>query len=92
MSAAAMSDPGIGPVFASFDDVTIRITPVSWIARDMATLDAQAFGGRLERADICCRWIDGDAGAGGLDAFLRMLRNGPMRAHLLWFSSHRRRF
>jgi hypothetical protein len=27
-----------------------------------------------------------------LDAFLRMLRNGPKRAHLLWFSSHRRRF
>ncbi len=42
-----MSDPGIGPVFASFDDVTIRITPVSWIAWDMATLDAQPFGGRL---------------------------------------------
>jgi nitroimidazol reductase NimA-like FMN-containing flavoprotein (pyridoxamine 5'-phosphate oxidase superfamily) len=47
MSAAAVSDPGIGPVFASFDDVTIRLTPVSWTKWDMAVLDSQAFGGRL---------------------------------------------
>lgn len=47
LSAEAIADPGIGPVFASFDDVTIKITPGSWISWDMATLDAQAFGGRL---------------------------------------------
>ena len=47
LSAEAMSDPGIGPVFAAFDDVTIRLTPVSWMSWDMAGLDAQAFGGRL---------------------------------------------
>lgn len=47
MSAAAMSDPHIEPVFASFDDVTIQLSPLSWTAWDMATLDAQAFGGRL---------------------------------------------
>lgn len=47
MSAAALSDPHVGPVFASFDDVTLRITPVSWIAWDMKVLDAQAFGGRM---------------------------------------------
>lgn len=47
LSSAAMSDPLIGPVFASFDDVTIQITPTSWITWDMAMLDAQAFGGRL---------------------------------------------
>jgi PPOX class probable F420-dependent enzyme len=47
MSAAAMSDPHIEPVFASFDDVTVRITPVSWTSWDMVVLDAQAFGGRL---------------------------------------------
>lgn len=47
MSAAAMSDPRIEPVFASFDDVTIRLSPNSWTAWDMAALDAQAFGGRL---------------------------------------------
>lgn len=47
MSAAAMSDPRIEPVFASFDDVTIRLSPTSWTSWDMAVLDAQAFGGRL---------------------------------------------
>jgi PPOX class probable F420-dependent enzyme len=47
MSAAALADPRVGPVFASFDDVTIRLTPASWFAWDMAVLDAQAFGGRL---------------------------------------------
>ena len=47
LSAAAISDPQVGPVFALFDDVTIRLTPVSWIAWDMAVLDAQALGGRL---------------------------------------------
>jgi PPOX class probable F420-dependent enzyme len=47
MSAAAMSDPHVAPVFESFDDVTIRLTPVSWITWDMTVLDAQAFGGRL---------------------------------------------
>jgi PPOX class probable F420-dependent enzyme len=49
LSAAAMSDPHVGPVFASFDDVTIRLTPVSWITWDMTALDAQAFGGKLGR-------------------------------------------
>jgi len=47
LSAAALSDPHVGPVFASFDDVTLRITPLSWITWGMAVLDAQALGGRL---------------------------------------------
>ncbi len=47
MSPAAISDPHVGAVLASFDDVTIRLTPVSWTAWDMTLLDAQAFGGRL---------------------------------------------
>ena len=47
LSAAAMADPRIEPVFASFDDVTIRFKPDSWFTWDMAALDAQAFGGRL---------------------------------------------
>ena len=47
LSAAAMSDPQVGPVFAAFDDVTIRLTPISWTTWDMAVLDAQAFDGRL---------------------------------------------
>jgi PPOX class probable F420-dependent enzyme len=49
LSAAAISDPHVGPVFASMDDVTIRLTPVSWISWDLAAVDAQAFGGRLGR-------------------------------------------
>ena len=47
LSAAALADPAVGPVFASFDDVTLRLTPASWTSWDMAMLDAQAFGGRL---------------------------------------------
>jgi len=49
LSAAAMADPVIEPVFASFDDVTICLQPESWFTWDMAKLDAQAFGGRLGR-------------------------------------------
>src|SRR4029077_10063723 len=45
MSTAALADPHVGAVFASFDDVTLRITPVSWTSWDMSLLDAQAFGG-----------------------------------------------
>jgi len=47
LSAAAMADPAIEPVFAAFDDVTIRLTPTSWTTWDMAALDTQAFAGRL---------------------------------------------
>lgn len=47
LSAAAVADVHIGPVFESFDDVTLRLTPSSWIAWDRAALDTQAFGGRL---------------------------------------------
>ena len=49
LSASAISDPHVGPVFASMDDVTLRLTPVSWISWDLAAVDAQAFGGRLGR-------------------------------------------
>ena len=45
MSAAALADPKVGPVFAMWDDVTIRITPKSLIAWDMRVADQQAFGG-----------------------------------------------
>jgi PPOX class probable F420-dependent enzyme len=47
MSSTALADPAVGPVFAGFDDVTIRIVPESWISWDMAALDAQVFAGRL---------------------------------------------
>lgn len=47
LSAAALNDPQVGPVFTGFDDVAIRLTPESWTTWDMAALDAHAFGGRL---------------------------------------------
>ena len=47
LSAAALSDPHVGPVFAAFDDVTIKLTPASWISWDIAALDTQVLGGRL---------------------------------------------
>ncbi len=49
MSPAAMSDPHVGPVFAAFDDITLRLTPASWFSWSMADIDAQAFSGRLGR-------------------------------------------
>ena len=49
LSAAAMADPHVGPVFAAFDDVTIQLRPLAWTTWDMAELDAQALGGRLGR-------------------------------------------
>lgn len=49
LSPAALSDPKVGPVFAAFDDITLRLTPASWITWDMAMLDAQYFSGQLGR-------------------------------------------
>ena len=48
MSAAALADSRVGPVFAGWDDVTIQITPASVIAWDMRVADRQFFGGALE--------------------------------------------
>ena len=48
LSAAALADPRIGPVFAAWDDVTIQISPVSVIAWDMREADRQAFGGAFK--------------------------------------------
>jgi PPOX class probable F420-dependent enzyme len=45
MSSAALADPKVGPVFAMWDDVTIRIIPKSVIAWDMRVADQQAFAG-----------------------------------------------
>lgn len=47
LSAAALADPQVGPVFAAFDDICIRIRPKSWTWWDMADLDAMVLGGRL---------------------------------------------
>lgn len=48
LSEAALADARIGPVFASWDDVTIEITPASVIAWDMREADRQVFGGALK--------------------------------------------
>jgi general stress protein 26 len=47
LSADALADPHIVPVFASLDDLTIRLTPTSWTSWDLSEVDAQFFGGRL---------------------------------------------
>jgi general stress protein 26 len=48
LSAAAIEDPRVGPVFAGWDDVTIQITPLSVISWDMRVADAQVFGGSFK--------------------------------------------
>jgi nitroimidazol reductase NimA-like FMN-containing flavoprotein (pyridoxamine 5'-phosphate oxidase superfamily) len=48
LSAAAIADPRVGPVFAGWDDVTIQITPASVISWDMRVADAQVFGGSFK--------------------------------------------
>jgi PPOX class probable F420-dependent enzyme len=48
LSDAALADPRVGPVFASWDDVTIQITPTSVIAWDMREADRQVFGSAFE--------------------------------------------
>jgi len=44
LSEAALADPRVGPVFAGWDDVTVRLTPESVIAWDMREADRQVFG------------------------------------------------
>ena len=48
LSAAALADARVGPVFAAWDDVTIQITPDKVIAWDMRESDRQFFGGAFE--------------------------------------------
>ena len=49
LSAEALADPRVGPVFAAWDDVTVQITPTSVISWDMREADRQVFGGTFER-------------------------------------------
>ena len=48
LSAAALTDARVGPVFAGWDDVTIQVTPESVISWDMREADRQVFGGAFE--------------------------------------------
>lgn len=48
LSDAALADPKVGPVFAAWDDVTVRLAPVSVIFWDMRQADQQVFGGAFK--------------------------------------------
>src|SRR5437870_906213 len=48
LSESALTDSRVGPVFASWDDFTIQITPTSVIAWDMRQADRQVFGSAFE--------------------------------------------
>jgi PPOX class probable F420-dependent enzyme len=47
LTAEALSDPNVGPIFAGSDDVTLCIRPTTWRSWAAADLDAQFFGGLL---------------------------------------------
>jgi PPOX class probable F420-dependent enzyme len=49
LSAAALADPRVGPVFAGWDDITIQIAPTAVIMWDMRVADQQVFGGAFEK-------------------------------------------
>ncbi len=48
LSEAALTDPKVGPVFAAWDDVTVRLVPASVITWDMREADQQVFGGAFK--------------------------------------------
>lgn len=45
LSEAALADVRIGPVFAAWDDIALKLTPSSLVAWDMREADRLAFGG-----------------------------------------------
>lgn len=45
LSDAALADARVGPVFAQWDDITIRLKPARFVAWDMRETDKAAFGG-----------------------------------------------
>jgi len=47
LSAAALADPQVRPVFAGLDNVVIELVPGKWTSWDMRVLGQQLFGGRL---------------------------------------------
>lgn len=48
LSETAINDSKVGPVFAAWDDITVRLTPASVIAWDMRQADQQVFGGAFK--------------------------------------------
>jgi PPOX class probable F420-dependent enzyme len=49
LSAGALADAKVGPVFAAWDDITIQIAPSSVVVWDMRVADKQVFGGSFKR-------------------------------------------
>jgi PPOX class probable F420-dependent enzyme len=47
LTAEALRDPKVGPLFAAVDDVTLCIRPVKWRSWAAADVDTQFFGGIL---------------------------------------------
>jgi hypothetical protein len=58
LSEAALADSRVGPVFAGWDDVTIRIVPSSVIAWDMREADKQVFGSAFEKNPTYFRTLE----------------------------------
>jgi hypothetical protein len=58
LSEAALADAKVGPVFAGWDDVTIRIVPNSVIAWDMRDADKQVFGSAFEKNPTYLRALE----------------------------------
>ncbi len=48
LSEAAIADPKVGPVFAAWDDVTVRLAPASLITWDMRQADQHVFTGAFK--------------------------------------------
>jgi PPOX class probable F420-dependent enzyme len=48
LSDSALADPKVGPVFAAWDDITVKLAPDSVITWDMREADQQVFGGAFK--------------------------------------------
>ena len=49
LSGGALADPKVGPVFAGWDDITVRLVPTSVITWDMRDADQHVFGGSFKK-------------------------------------------
>ncbi|HXE89553.1 MAG TPA: TIGR03618 family F420-dependent PPOX class oxidoreductase [Terriglobales bacterium] len=58
LSEAALADPRVGPVFAGWDDVTIRLKPKSVVAWDMREADRAVMGGAFAENPAYLRKLD----------------------------------
>ena len=47
LTSDALTDPRVGPVFASMDDIAVKVTPSRWLSWDMSELDHHSFGGAI---------------------------------------------